>query len=207
MPPTALTGTVRSDIAHIDRIIGVGEVTISDHRSSQPTVDELLRLASEAHVGSMMSGKAGVLHMHVGDDERGLQLIRDVLAMSKIPARVLNPTYVNRRRALFDEAVALTTRGCTIDIAAFPVDDGDDAWSAPDALEQYWDAVSPRERVTVSSDGGGRLPKFDGDGVMITMDVGSSASRSETLVRCCSESMRWSRCCRPLPEMSQHYCD
>lgn len=181
LPPTTLTGTVRGDIAHIDRIIGVGEVAISDHRSSQPTVDELLRLASEAHVGGMMSGKAGVLHMHVGDGERGLQLIRDMLAMSEIPARVFNPTHVNRRKALFDEAVALAAKDCTIDITAFPVDDGDDGWSAPDALERYWNAGAPSERVTVSSDGGGCLPKFDSDGVMTKMDVGSSASLSEAI--------------------------
>ena len=35
-------------------------LAISDHRSSQPTFDELARLASEAHVGGMLSGKAGV---------------------------------------------------------------------------------------------------------------------------------------------------
>ena len=58
LPPTTLSGTVRGDIALIDEIIGVGEVAISDHRSSQPTLDDLLRLASEAHVGGLMSGKA-----------------------------------------------------------------------------------------------------------------------------------------------------
>lgn len=181
LPPTTLTGTVRGDIAHIDRIIGVGEIAISDHRSSQPTVDELLRLASEAHVGGMMSGKAGILHMHVGDGERGLQRIRDMLAMSEIPPRVFNPTHVNRRRVLFTEAIALTAQGCTIDITAFPVDDGDDGWSAADALEQYWSAGASSDRVTVSSDGGGCLPTFDGDGVMVKMDVGSSASLSKTI--------------------------
>jgi beta-aspartyl-dipeptidase (metallo-type) len=51
LPPMTLTGTVRGDIALVDEIIGVGEVAISDHRSSQPTLDELLRLAAEAHVG------------------------------------------------------------------------------------------------------------------------------------------------------------
>lgn len=73
LPPTTLTGTVRGDIALVEEIIGVGEVAISDHRSSQPTLDEILRLASEAHVGGLMSGKAGILHLHVGDGTRGLE--------------------------------------------------------------------------------------------------------------------------------------
>lgn len=181
LPPVTLTGTVRGDIAQIDRIIGVGEVAISDHRSSQPTCDDLLRVASEAHVGGLMSGKAGVLHLHVGDGTRGLALIREALAVSELPARVFNPTHVNRKRALFEEAVALARTGCTIDITAFPVEDSEDAWSADEALERYWQSGAPMERVTVSSDGGGCLPVFDADGRVTRMDVGTSTALAATL--------------------------
>ena len=181
LPPTTLTGTVRGDIAQIDRIIGVGEVAISDHRSSQPTLDELLRVAAEAHVGGMMSSKAGVLHLHVGDGVRGLDLVRQMLDISELPARVFNPTHVNRRRALFEEAIALAVRGCTIDITAFPVEEGEDAWSADVALERYLASGAPADRVTVSSDGGGCLPAFDADGRVVRMEVGSSASLMQTI--------------------------
>ena len=50
LPLTTLTGSVRGAIVNIDRIIGVGEVAISDHRSSQPTLQESLRIAADAHV-------------------------------------------------------------------------------------------------------------------------------------------------------------
>lgn len=173
LPPTTLSGTVRGDIALVDEIIGVGEVAISDHRSSQPTLDDLLRLASEAHVGGLMSGKAGIVHLHVGDGPRGLELVRQALDTSELPARVYNPTHVNRRKGLFAEAMQLVGRGPTVDITAFPVEDGEDAWTAEDALERYWDADLPAERVTVSSDGGGCLPRFDGDGRVAGMDVGA----------------------------------
>jgi beta-aspartyl-dipeptidase (metallo-type) len=181
LPPVTITGTVRGDIAQIDRIIGVGEVAISDHRSSQPTLDELLRIASEAHVGGMMSGKAGILHLHLGDGARGLELIHWALDTSEIPARVFNPTHVNRKRALFDAAVALTRRGCTIDITAFPVAEDEDAWPADVALERYLASGAPLERVTISSDGGGCLPEFDADGRIVRMGVGRSAALAETL--------------------------
>jgi beta-aspartyl-dipeptidase (metallo-type) len=173
VPLTTLTGTVRGDIALIEEVIGVGELAISDHRSSQPTLDELLRIASEAHVGGLMSGKAGILHLHVGDGVRGLELVRQALDASEVPARVFNPTHVNRRKALFDEAMGLTSRGITIDITAFPVEDGEDAWAAEDALERYWAAGMPVGRVTVSSDGGGCLPRFDDEGRVSGMDVGA----------------------------------
>src|SRR5690606_23438678 len=100
IPPTTLTGGVRSDLVFIDCLLGVGELAISDHRSSQPTLDELLRIAADCHVAGLMTGKAGILHLHLGDGPRGLDLVRRALDQSELPARVFNPTHVNRRKAL-----------------------------------------------------------------------------------------------------------
>ncbi len=181
LPPTTLTGSVRGDIALVEPIIGVGELALSDHRSSQPSLDELLRIASEAHVAGLMSGKAGVVHLHLGEGARGLDLVRRALDASELPPRVFQPTHVNRRRALFDEAVALAQRGCHIDITAFPVAPDEDAWTAEDALLRYLDSGAPPHRVSISSDGGGCLPVFDGDGRVTRMDVGDSAALAATL--------------------------
>jgi len=181
LPPATITGSVRADLAFIDCLIGVGELAISDHRSSQPTLDELLRIASETHVAGLMTGKAGIVHLHLGDGARGLDLVRRALDQSELPPRVFNPTHVNRRKALFDEAIELARRGCTIDITAFPVAEGEDAWSAADALVRYLDSGAPRERVTVSSDAGGCLPCFDAEGRVASMDVGHSGALADTL--------------------------
>jgi len=180
LPPVTITGSVRGDIAAIECILGV-KTAISDHRSSQPTLDELLRLASEAHVGGVMTGKAGVLHLHVGDGPRGLELIRQALATSELPPSVFNPTHVNRRKALFEEAVALATDGCTVDITAFPVAADEDAWSAQDALVRYLEAGAPAGHVTISSDGGGCLPTFDAEGRVVSLDIGSPGALALTL--------------------------
>jgi beta-aspartyl-dipeptidase (metallo-type) len=181
LPPVTLTGSVRGDIAHIDRIIGVGEVALSDHRSSQPTLDELLRVAADAHVGGLMTGKAGILHLHMGDGTRGLALVREALDRSELPPRVFNPTHINRRKALFEEAVALAMRGCAVDITAFDVAEGEDAWSAADALARYFASGAPARNVTVSSDGGGCLPTFDADGRVTHMGVGDAGSLLTTV--------------------------
>lgn len=180
-PPTTLTGTIRGDLVHIDRVIGVGEVALSDHRSSQVTLDELLKLAGEAHVGGLMTGKAGIAHLHMGDGERGLDLVRRALATAELPARVFNPTHVNRRRGLFDEAMALAERGVHADVTAFPVAEGEDAWSAAEAVVRWLDAGLPPERLTVSSDAGGCLPQFDEDGRVRHMDVGAPGALAATL--------------------------
>lgn len=180
-PPTTLTGTVRGDIAFAEPLIGVGEVAISDHRSSQPTLDELLRLASEAHVSGLMTGKAGIVHLHLGDGPRGLELVRQALDGSELPPRVFQPTHVNRRKALFEEALDLARRGCHVDITAFPVDEDEDAWPADEALLRYLDSGAPPGRVSISSDAGGCLPCFDAEGRVCGMDVGHSGAMLETL--------------------------
>ncbi len=181
LPPATLTGSVRGDIVYLDPVIGVGELAISDHRSSQPTFDEFVRIASEVHVAGLMTQKAGVLHLHLGNGPRGLALVRRALDETELPARVFHPTHVNRRKALFEEALSLAHRGCTIDVTAFPVDEGEDAWTAAEAWERFHASGAPAERLTISSDAGGCLPTFDDDGRMCRMDVGSSLALLETV--------------------------
>lgn len=181
VPPGTVTGSVRGDIALVECILGVGELAISDHRSSQPTLAELLRVAGDAHVGGLMSGKAGVVHLHVGDGPRGLELIRQALAGGEVPAAVYHPTHVNRRKALFDEALELAKAGVTVDLTAFPVGPGEDAWSAADGVLRYLDAGAPAGRITVSSDAGGCLPRFDDAGRVTGMGVGHPGTMSCTL--------------------------
>lgn len=181
VPPATVTGSVRGDIALVECILGVGELAISDHRSSQPTLAELLRVAGDAHVGGLMSGKAGVVHLHVGDGPRGLELIRQALAGAEVPAAVYHPTHVNRRKALFDEALELAKAGVTVDLTAFPVGPGEDAWSAADGVLRYLDAGAPAGRITVSSDAGGCLPRFDDAGRVTGMGVGHPGTMSCTL--------------------------
>ena len=182
VPPVTLTESVRSDIVHVDLFVGAGEIAISDHRSSQPTLDELLRLASEVHVAGLMTGKAGVLHLHLGDGERGLALVREALETAEIPARVYHPTHVNRRAALLEEAFALTKRGCYIDVTAFPTEgQSADEVSAVDAIQRYLESGLAPDQLTISSDGGGCLPTFDADGRITRMDVGRPALLADTL--------------------------
>lgn len=183
LPACTLTGSLRGDIVHLDSVVGIGELALSDFRSSQPTLDELLRVASEAQVGGMLSGKAGVLHLHMGDGERGLDLLRQALKVSELPARVFHPTHVNRRPELFEESLELARLGCTIDLTCFPVDGEDPALDAAEALGHYLDGDLDPTRITLSSDSGGCLPTFDSEGHMTHMDVGSSSSLGGALAR------------------------
>jgi len=177
-PLTTLMGSAREDIVYMEPIIGVGEFAISDHRSSQPQFEEVIRIASDAHVAGLMTGKAGIVHFHLGDGSRKLALIKRALAETELPARVFNPTHVNRNKPLFDEACEMLSQGIYIDITAFPDDAVDDGWSAAEALLLAKERGCPLQQITISSDGGGCMPAFDASGAVVAMDFG----RSETLL-------------------------
>jgi len=183
VPPVTLTGSARGDLVHVDRIVAIGETAIADHRSSQPTFAEIARLAADAHVSGLMTGKAGLLHLHLGDGPTGLELVRRVAAETELPRRVVHPTHCNRNPSLWEEALALGGDGGFVDITAFPDDPDDVALPADDALEQWWSSGNPWSHVTLSSDGGGCLPTFDADGVLQHMEVGSARTLPLTLSR------------------------
>ena len=181
IPAVTLTQSVRSDIVNLEPVIGVGEVALSDHRSSQPSIDEVLRLASEAHVAGLMTGKAGIVHFHLGDGARGLSMIRACLEKSEIPPRVFNPTHVNRNKVLFEEACELTKHGCTVDLTAFPAGSDDSGWSAEAAVALYFEKGCDQQKLTISSDGGGCMPSFDAQGELLKMDFAQSSAMAVTL--------------------------
>ena len=174
VPPPTLTGSVRSDIVHVDRIVALGELAISDHRSSQPTFDQVMQLAAQAHVAGMMTGKAGLVHFHLGDGDRGLDMLRRAASETELPRRTFHPTHVNRNPELWKEAMALTDQGFTVDITAFPEEAGER--STGEYLAEYLDRGLPVSQLTMSSDGGGCLPTFDNEGVMVKMGIGSSVT-------------------------------
>lgn len=180
-PLTTLTGSAKSDIVYLEPVIGIGEFAISDHRSSQPTYQEVIRLASEAHVAGLMTGKAGIIHFHLGDGERRLELVDRAISETEIPARVFHPAHVNRNKDLFEESCELLRRGGYIDITAFPKGAAEPGLEALEAIQIALERNLPLERITMSTDSGGCLPSFDRQGKLQRMDFGSSITLLETL--------------------------
>lgn len=181
LPLNTLTGSAKSDIVYLEPVIGVGEFAISDHRSSQPTFEEVIRLGSETHVAGLMTGKAGIVHFHLGDGPRKLELIERAINETELPARVFNPTHVNRNKPLFDHACELMSRGMYADITAFPKGQGEPGYDAADAIELAIKRKVPLEQLTLSSDGGGCLPCFNNKGELTSMDFGRAATLHETV--------------------------
>lgn len=166
VPVNTLTGSIRRDIILIDKILGVGEVAISDHRSSQPTLDELKRIATEARLGGMLSGKAGVFVLHMGDGKTNLSLINKIIDETEIPMRHFIPTHVNRNHILFNEAMQFAINGGYIDITSGISNDGGfgKAIKPSEAIKKCIEHGVPIEKITMSSDGNGSMSEYDENG-------------------------------------------
>ncbi len=150
-PTETLTGRVLTDIVLLDKVIGVGEVAIADYRSNHPALEDLRTLASEANAGGMLGGKAGVMHIHLGDGKEGLDSLFRLLNESDFPIEMFVPTHINRNPALFEQGMELWRRGGNIDLTA-----GETAgYSIGEAFTRLWENNIDLNRVTVSSDGNG----------------------------------------------------
>lgn len=177
VPPPTLTGDIQRDLAWIPEVIGVGEIALSDHRSAQPTLGEIARLVADARVGAMLAGKRGICHFHIGDGERGLALLRELLDTTEVPPDQVIPTHVNRRHGLLGEAADFARQyGASIDVTAFDDAPGDDEHSAYNAVRQLLERGVPTARITLSSDCNGSLPVFDERGGYAGMRVAGNST-------------------------------
>jgi len=187
LPVKTLTGSVESDIMLIPEVVGVGEVAISDHRSSAPTHQELARLASEARVAGLLAGKSGVSFFHLGDGKGALAPLRALRDETEIPLRQLYPTHCNRNPKLFAEAIEWGRTGGWLDLTAssYPELQEEGERLAADALVDLLAADVPADRISFSSDANASLPRFDAEGRLVEMRCGQIASLWQECVRAC----------------------
>ncbi|HLO67394.1 MAG TPA: beta-aspartyl-peptidase [Holophaga sp.] len=178
LPLVTATGSVERDLLLVDRVIGVGEVALSDHRSSQPTLEALAALAGEARRGGLLSGKAGVVNLHLGDGPRGLEPLRRLVAETELPPSQFLPTHINRNPALLEEAVAYAALGGWLDLTTSGPDpaSGCPQVGAAEAHARLRAAGVDPGRITFTSDGQGSLPEFDAQGRMTGLGVGRMRS-------------------------------
>ena len=178
VPTRTVTGTPRSDIVLISKVIGVGEIAISDSRSSHPSENELAELASEARVGGLLSGKAGVLHLHVGDDDTRLDVLFHLLERTELPKSVFIPTHLNRNRGLLEAGINYGLIGGYVDVTSGIRPDQHDHISVKpsQAIRQLLESGVKLQRITMSSDSNGSSPIFDDQGKLVAMGIGSIAT-------------------------------
>lgn len=200
MPTRTITDSPRNDIILVDKIIGVGEIAISDHRASHPSEEDLIHLASEARLGGMLSGKCGILHMHVGDGKAGIQPLFDLHESSEIPFENILPTHINRNRNLLKQSLEYLKLGGYADITTGIKPEGDDAVYPAEAYQEILKSGISPYNVTMSSDSGGSMPIFDEKGKLIKFGVGMPTTDLETLTDCINRGIDIESALIPLTE-------
>lgn len=165
-PPITITGDIKKDIQFIEEVVGC-KLALSDHRSSHITTQELIRLASDVRVSALLSGKPGILILHMGDEKQGLSLVFEALEQTDIPITLFRPTHVTRNAHLLEEAYQLLKRGGYIDMTASP------DHQPTHAIIEAKTRQLPLSRITISSDGQGSWSHYDQDGHLIKIGVSS----------------------------------
>lgn len=178
LPIATLTDDVMKDLLFIEEIIGVGEIAISDHRSSQPSYEELSKLSADTRTAGILSNKAGILNVHLGDSEKGLKPILEVVENTEIPITQYLPTHINRNQRLFKEGIDYAKNGGYIDFTTSTTKQFIEAGEveAPLAIKKAMNSGVSINQMTLSSDGQGSLPAFDNNGNFTGLEVGTSMS-------------------------------
>ena len=166
VPVRTLTDGITKDIMMIEEIIGTGEIAISDHRSSQPTFEEFARLAADTRLGGVLSGKAGVINVHLGNGARCM----------------------DRNEKLFQKAIEYAVKGGAVD---FTGNEEIDYWETVcdevrvcKGIRRMLDAGVNPKHITISSDGQGSLPIFNEKGEFLRMGMGQSSCLLKEVKEC-----------------------
>lgn len=178
VPVNTMTESIKGDIMLVDEVIGVGEIALSDNRSSQPRVDQFINLVAEARVGGLLSNKSGIVNVHLGGGARRLNYLFEMLDESEIPATQLLPTHMCRTSELLEAGIEWTKRGGYIDLTTSSDPDHLEEGEviASKALKYALDRKVPIEQITFTSDGNGSMPLFDESGKLKGLGICSVES-------------------------------
>lgn len=173
IPVKTITDSIKGDLMMLDKVIGVGEVALSDHRSSQATYNEFANTVAQARVGGLLSGKAGIVNVHLGDGARKLDYLFSLIEETEIPPTQLLPTHINRSRKLFEVGKEYAKQGGFIDLTT----SSDPNFLEPEELRAseglnllLEDGVNI-SNITFSSDGNGSMPIFDDSGNLTGLGI------------------------------------
>ncbi|MBQ6832839.1 MAG: beta-aspartyl-peptidase [Lachnospiraceae bacterium] len=178
-PPITMTGSVEKDIMMITPMIGV-KVAVSDHRSSNPTGEDLIDLVTAARRAGLLSNTPGLVTMHMGSGKGRLDPIFYVLDNSDVSAKNILPTHMLRTPELMEDGVKLIRRGGYIDCTA---------GCTPEEMELHTgyilDLLSQEgvtaDHMTLSSDGFGSQPRFNEVGECIGLTYASPKYLHKTI--------------------------
>lgn len=168
VPSRTLTGDVERDIDFVDEIIGC-KVAMDDHRCSQPTKQELTRLASQCRIAGLLSNKVGEVHIHTGRGKDGYKKLLEIVEETDLPITQFRPTHVVNQ---YESAIEFAKAGGYIDFTA----NINDAKLIVDTMN-----IIPLQQITMSSDSNGSFPIWSEDLKIVGMGIGKMETLFSTV--------------------------
>lgn len=165
-PGPTITGHPDRDIIFIREVLGM-KLAMSDHRAPNISERELISAASRTRVAGMLSGKPGVVVLHMGDEPEGLEPVESALEDSSVPIRIFRPTHVNRNLKLLEDGYRFLSKGGYIDLTCSMK-----GASAPgECIGEARKRGLPVDHITISSDGHGSWSNYAEDGTLLEIGV------------------------------------
>lgn len=179
-PSRTYTGRIEDDIMMLDVIVGV-KIAMSDHRGTNPTVDEFRRVISEARLGGVLSAKPGLTVIHMGKGHERLKKIVEAVETSDVPKKNVLPTHLFATQELMEEGAEYVKTGGYIDFTTGV--DNETMVSHADRLIECMkkDGVT-FDHVSLSTDAFGSRPKWDDKGNCVGITYGKPDYLHKTLL-------------------------
>jgi beta-aspartyl-dipeptidase (metallo-type) len=167
IPPITITGSIESDLLLIDKVVGV-KLGMADPLATYPQESDLKRILTAVRRGARLAGKAGVLHIHMGDCPGSwFKMMEKILQETMIPSSHVVFTHTNRSSVVFDKALEYAKQGGQVDMTAVQNPDylpeavvSRGLKKPGKAIEAMLAAGVSEDHLTLSSDSnaGGRRP-------------------------------------------------
>lgn len=165
-PVPTLTGQIRTDIAFVDEIIGVGEISISELGYGYDSFGKGAQYVAEAAVAGLLAGrlsrKAGYCCLQVPPYlKQVLKPMFEVVERTGIPITQFVPSHVNQTDGYMEDAAAWGRKGGWVDIGAnySPENNYGRAHLPHKAYSTLREQGVAADRILMSSDGNGAPPK------------------------------------------------
>ena len=163
-PIPTLTGSIQSDMYYVDKVIGVGEVSLSElgaiYDSFGSGAQYIAKLACQTILAARMGRKAGLICLQVPPHGVCLEPLFEILDKTKLPIQYFIPAHANQSQKYFESVIKFAKRGGIADLtsAYSPRLGFDKAIKPTKALKILLEEGIDYDHITMTTDGGGAHP-------------------------------------------------
>jgi len=164
-PFRTVTGSLAGDFFTLEKVIGV-KVALGEVKATPFRDEELVELARQLHYLSGATGKACVLHAHLGHSEDPAGQFLHAIRTSGVPASRFQITHCNYTEHTMQAALEIAAEGASVDFNPVLTPDFGHPRAVPAAaavVQTLAAGVDPG-LITMTSDGNASVPILLDDG-------------------------------------------